>query len=113
MGSGPPVPKHRWYWPLGVTAAVGLVTAPVTVANAWAALGALIGPDGCDDEPCAGAPGLALAFLLLAAAGGAITATILFIEKPTLKKYAWCALAFAALLVGDLFAVRAAPGWLA
>ncbi|HEU5028177.1 MAG TPA: hypothetical protein VFV01_24870 [Spirillospora sp.] len=113
MGSGPPAPKHRWYWPLGVTAAVGLLTAPVTVGNAWAALGALIGPDSCDEEPCANAPGLALAFLLLAAAGGTITATILFIEKPTFRKYAWCGLAFAALLLADLFLIRASPDWLA
>jgi hypothetical protein len=112
MGSGPSVPKHRWYWSLGVTAAVGVVTGPVTVANAWLALGALVGPDGCDDESCAASPGLALAFLLLAAVGGAITATILFIERPTLKKYACCGLAFAALLVADLLAVRAAPDWL-
>ncbi|MEU6752125.1 hypothetical protein ABZ914_38410 [Spirillospora sp. NPDC046719] len=112
MGSGPSVPKHRWYWPLGVTAAVGMVTGPVTIANLWLALGALVGPDGCDDDSCTHAPGLAFAFLLLSAAGGAITATILFIEKPTLKKYAWCGLAFAALLAADFVAVRAAPDWL-
>ncbi|MEU9018231.1 hypothetical protein [Actinomadura sp. NPDC048394] len=113
MGSGPPVPRRRWFWPLGVTAAAGVLTGPATLANFLLGTGALFGPGDCfEDEPCGNAPGLAVAFLLLSAVGGAITATILFIEKPTLKKYAWCGLAFAALLLADLFAVRAAPDWL-
>ncbi|QKG23853.1 hypothetical protein [Actinomadura verrucosospora] len=113
MGSGPSVPRRRWYWPLGVTAAIGVCTGPVTVANFLLGVGALFGPGDCfEDEPCGNAPGLAVAFLLLSAVAGAITATILFIEKPTFRKYAWCGAAFAALLAADLVAVHAAPDWL-
>jgi hypothetical protein len=113
MGSGPSVPRRRWYWPLGVTAATGVLTGPATLANFLLGAGALFGPGDCfEDDPCRNAPGLAVAFLLLSAAGGVITAAILFIEKPTLKKYAWCGIAFTVLLLADLFAVRAAPDWL-